>query len=128
MSEQPMSTDAEVASPAFNDRDRVEGEFDATSIRAAMINRPREALYAFWRDFRNLPLFMENVKPVELLESGDKPGLGGQVIDITLIYTTLKEDPLPDKEPTYLRVPNSLFFQRAMRLRTKNEVVGSLLD
>jgi len=70
MSEQPMSTDAEVASPAFTDRDRVEGEFDATSIRAAMINRPREALYAFWRDFRNLPLFMENVKSVELLESG----------------------------------------------------------
>jgi|SRR5690606_20455747 len=70
MSEQPLSTDADVASPAFTDKDRVEGEFDATSIRAAMINRPREELYAFWRDFKNLPLFMENVKSVEMLESG----------------------------------------------------------
>jgi uncharacterized membrane protein len=70
MSEQPMSTDAEVESPAFNDKDRVEGEHEAASVRAVMINRPRQELYDFWRDFRNLPTFMENVKAVELLESG----------------------------------------------------------
>ncbi len=71
MSEQPMSTDADVASPAFLDKDRVDGAFDASSIRAAMINRPRQDLYDFWRDVRNLPLFMENVKSVELL-GGDR--------------------------------------------------------
>lgn len=71
MSEQPLSTDADVASPAFLDQDRVEGGFDASSIRAAMINRPRRELYDFWRDVRNLPLFMENVKSVELLD-GDR--------------------------------------------------------
>lgn len=66
---------------------------------------------------------------VELLESGDKPGLGGEVMDINLIYTTLREHgAAPEQEPSYLRVPNSLFFQRAMRLRTNTEVVRSLLD
>ena len=70
MSEHAVSTDADVQSPAFTDKDRVEGHFDANSIRAVMINRPRQELYDFWRDFRNLPAFMENVKSVEIMESG----------------------------------------------------------
>ena len=32
--------------------------------RTVTINRPRAELYAFWRDFRNLALFMENVESV----------------------------------------------------------------
>ncbi|MDG2520650.1 SRPBCC family protein [Caulobacter segnis] len=36
--------------------------------RTVTINRPREELYAFWRDFRNLPLFMENIVSVEVLD------------------------------------------------------------
>ena len=64
----PLSTDAEVASPAFIDSDNVEGDYAASSIRAVMINRPRQDLYAFWRDFSNLPAFMENVKEVEVLD------------------------------------------------------------
>lgn len=70
MSDNRLSTDAEVASPAFVDKDNVGGDYSASSIRAAMINRPRAELYAFWRDFSNLPHFMENVKAVELLKSG----------------------------------------------------------
>ena len=66
MSEQKMSTDADVTSTAFTDKDRVEGEHEAASVRAVMINRPRQELYDFWRDFRNLPTFMENVKSVEI--------------------------------------------------------------
>jgi uncharacterized membrane protein len=69
-SHDPLSTDAAVASPAFVDKDNVEGEFAASSIRAVMINRPRRDLYAYWRDVENLPTFMENVKAVEVLESG----------------------------------------------------------
>jgi uncharacterized membrane protein len=49
----------------------VEGAYHAAStIRAAMINRPRQDLYAFWRDFTNLPSFAENVKAVEILDGG----------------------------------------------------------
>jgi uncharacterized membrane protein len=32
--------------------------------RTITINRPRAELYAFWRDFQNLALFMENVESV----------------------------------------------------------------
>ena len=33
--------------------------------RTVTINRPRSEVYAFWRDFRNLALFMENVESVQ---------------------------------------------------------------
>jgi len=36
--------------------------------RTVTINRPRHELYAFWRDFGNLPRFMENVRAVEKLD------------------------------------------------------------
>jgi uncharacterized membrane protein len=62
------STEAAVASPAFIDKDDVEGGHAASSIRAALINRPRRELYDFWRDFSNLPAFTENVKAVEIFD------------------------------------------------------------
>ena len=53
---------------------------------------------------------------VELLEGGDKPGLGGRVTDINLVYTTLQEvDAAGEPRGSVLRVPNSLFFQRSVR-------------
>lgn len=86
MSDKQLSTDADVASPAFTDKDRVEGEYEAASIRAVMINRPRQELYAYWRDLKNLPTFMENVKAVEVLESGRSrwtvAGPGGKDIEL----------------------------------------------
>ncbi len=94
------------------------------------------AFFAAWSVLSNIfcALLIYTTRPfglhdhVELLESGDKPGLGGEVMDINLIYTTLKELPPEGGEPSWLRVPNSLFFQRMMRLRTKEPVVRSLLD
>lgn len=32
--------------------------------RSVTVNMPRDRVYAFWRDFRNFPSFMENVKSV----------------------------------------------------------------
>ena len=34
--------------------------------RTVTINRPRHELYAYWRDFQNLPKFMENVEQVQM--------------------------------------------------------------
>ena len=51
---------------------------------------------------------------IELLENGDKQGLRGQVVDINLIYVTLLERH-PGGHQSQLRVPNSQFFQRAVR-------------
>jgi uncharacterized membrane protein len=86
MSHDPLSTDAEVASPAFIDNDNVGGDYSASSIRAVMINRPRQELYDFWRDFSNLPMFMENVKAVEMLESDRSKwtiaGPGGKDVEL----------------------------------------------
>jgi uncharacterized membrane protein len=36
--------------------------------RSVTINRPRDELYAFWRDFRNLALMMENIESVTALD------------------------------------------------------------
>jgi uncharacterized membrane protein len=36
--------------------------------RTVSINRPREELYAFWRDFSNLTLFMENIESITQLD------------------------------------------------------------
>jgi uncharacterized membrane protein len=36
--------------------------------RTVTINVPRQALYAFWRDLRNLPLFMENIESVQVYD------------------------------------------------------------
>ncbi|QPQ55314.1 SRPBCC family protein [Allosphingosinicella flava] len=37
----------------------------AVVARAITIDRPRAELYAFWRDFQNLPQFMEDVESIE---------------------------------------------------------------
>jgi small-conductance mechanosensitive channel len=51
---------------------------------------------------------------VEVLENGEKPGLKGRVMDINLVYTTLLESGSA-QEGTTLKIPNSMFFQRAVR-------------
>jgi small-conductance mechanosensitive channel len=95
------------------------------------------AFFAAWSVLSNIfcAILIYTTRPfglndeVELLETGDKPGLGGRVLDINLIYTTLEERaPDQEREGVYLRVPNNLFFQRATRLRTRDPAVGSLLD
>ena len=96
MSHTEPSTDADVASTAFTDKDRVEGEYDASSLRAVLINRPsRQALYDYWRDFRHLPTFMENVKSVEVMEPGRSSWLiaGPAGADIELISEITEDRP-----------------------------------
>ena len=36
--------------------------------RTVTINRPRDEIYAFWRDFANLPRVMENVERIEIVD------------------------------------------------------------
>lgn len=51
---------------------------------------------------------------VELIDSADKPGVRGRVLAINLFYTTL-EDFSGDAPGTWVQIPNSLFFQKAVR-------------
>lgn len=43
-------------------------EHDVLVARSVTINRSRNELYDVWRDFRNLPLFMENIESVTMLD------------------------------------------------------------
>lgn len=45
-------------------------EGDSLSGKTVTINRPRQALYDYWRALENLPTFMENVERVEALGEG----------------------------------------------------------
>ncbi len=84
------------------------------------------AFFAAWSVLSNIfcSVLIYTTRPfrlhdhIEILENGDKPGLGGQVIDINLIYTTLQEN--TPSGPCLLQVPNSLFFQRMVRLKAGN--------
>jgi uncharacterized membrane protein len=46
----------------------VDEDVDELVGRTVSINRSRQELYDFWRDFRNLPLFMENIQSVTVLD------------------------------------------------------------
>jgi len=54
----------ETAAPAHTARHATSGD-RLLRGRTVTINRDRNELYTFWRDFRNLPEFMENVRSVE---------------------------------------------------------------
>ena len=80
------------------------------------------AFFALWSVLTNVfcALLILVTRPfrlldhIELVDSGDKPGLRGRVVDMNLVYVTLAETHAGGGE-SLLRVPNSLFFQRATR-------------
>jgi len=51
---------------------------------------------------------------IEVLENGERAGFRGRVVDMSLVFVTLEETH-PAGGESLLRVPNSLFFQRATR-------------
>ena len=88
------------------------------------------AFFAAWSVLSNTfcALLLLTTRPfragdyIEVLESGEKPGLRGTVTAIHLIYTTLTENE-PGAASSVLQVPNSLFFQRVVR-RTSAPPIG----
>ncbi|MBF7013833.1 SRPBCC family protein [Novosphingobium resinovorum] len=46
----------------------IEAKGGSLISRSVTINRPREELYAFWRDFSNLTTFMENIQRVDEID------------------------------------------------------------
>lgn len=80
------------------------------------------AFFAIWSVLSNLfcALLIFTLNPfrigecVEVLETADKPGVRGRVLAINLFYTTL-EDLTGDAPGTWVQIPNSLFFQKAVR-------------
>ena len=80
------------------------------------------AFFAAWSVLSNLfcAFLIFTVGPfrvgdhIELLDTAEKPGAVGKVVDINLLYTTL-EDATASAPGTLLQIPNSLIFQRVVR-------------
>jgi uncharacterized membrane protein len=62
MSTQQISDDA----PLRARKDDKDGDL-AYVGRSVTINRPRNELFAYWREFQNLPTFMTNVEKIEFI-------------------------------------------------------------
>lgn len=64
---------------------------DAIIGRTVTIDRPREQIYAFWRDFANLASVMENVERIEVLDERRSrwmvKGPGGRTVEWDAIVT-----------------------------------------
>jgi len=56
--------------PARRSRPSVRGNKGIKTSTSFTINRPAEELYAFWRNFENLPRVMEHVESVQCMDNG----------------------------------------------------------
>ncbi|WP_455554480.1 mechanosensitive ion channel family protein [Comamonas sp.] len=80
------------------------------------------AFFAAWSVLSNLfcAFLIFTVGPfrvgdhIEILDTADKPGALGRVVDINLLYTTL-EDATAPAPGTLIQIPNALIFQRLVR-------------
>ena len=81
------------------------------------------AFFAAWSVLSNLfcALLIFTVRPfrigdyIEVLDTAEKPGAKGRVVDINLLYTTLEDHDAAAGQPAWLLIPNSLVFQRVVR-------------
>ena len=81
------------------------------------------AFFAAWSVLSNLfcALLIFTVRPfkigdyIEVLDTAEKPGAKGQVVDINLLYTTLEDHTAPSGHAAWLQIPNALVFQRVVR-------------
>jgi uncharacterized membrane protein len=63
--------------------------------RTVSINRPRQELYEFWRDFRNLPLFMENIESVGIVDGNRSHWVVRGPADTDLEWDSVITEDLP---------------------------------
>ena len=80
------------------------------------------AFFAAWSVLSNLfcALLIFTARPfrigdhVEILDTAEKPGAKGRVVDVNLLYTTLEEFNTPPGS-AWIQIPNALIFQRVVR-------------
>lgn len=81
------------------------------------------AFFAAWSVLSNLfcALLIFTVGPfrlgdyIEVLDTAEKPGAKGRVVDINLLYTTLEDFGADEQHPAFIQIPNALVFQRVVR-------------
>jgi uncharacterized membrane protein len=69
----------------------IENKGDTLVGRAVTINRPVDELFAFFRDFTNLPTFMDNVERIDVLDEKRSHWVvkapGGKTVEWTSVIT-----------------------------------------
>ena len=65
--------------------------------RTVTINRPREELYAFWRDFANLVHFMENIERVEVIDERRSHWMVSAPAGKTVEWDSVIEEDVPNE-------------------------------
>jgi uncharacterized membrane protein len=70
-------------------------EDDVLVGRSVTIDRSRNELYDFWRDFRNLPLFMENIESVTHVDARRSHWKVKGPADSTLEWDSMLTDDIP---------------------------------
>lgn len=81
------------------------------------------AFFAAWSVLSNLfcALLIFTARPfkigdyIEVLDTAEKPGAKGRVVDINLLYTTLEDHGSAGGQVAWLQIPNALMFQRVVR-------------
>ena len=83
--------------PGRTAKDNDFGDYEVVG-HAVTINRPRAELYAFWRDFQNLPTFMENIDAVRVTSDDSSiwtiKAPAGQTVEIETRIVTDRPDEL----------------------------------
>ena len=81
------------------------------------------AFFAAWSVLSNLfcAFLIVTIGPyrlgdyIEVLDTAEKPGAKGKVIDINMLYTTLEDASSRQGHGALLQIPNALIFQRVLR-------------
>jgi uncharacterized membrane protein len=89
----PLSS-ARKPDPASSGLDLAESD-DELIGRTVTIYRPRQELYEFWRDFRNLPLFMENIEDVTILDGNRSHWVVRGPTDADIEWDSIITDDVP---------------------------------
>jgi uncharacterized membrane protein len=101
------------------------GQRPAGQLASAVvtIDRPRPELYDYWRDFTNLPSFMENVRSVEILDENRSrwtiAAPGGQEV---VLVSRITQD-IPGESITWRSTPESEI-RNSGRILFKDEARG----
>jgi uncharacterized membrane protein len=75
--------------------------------RTVLINRPRAELYAFWRDFSNLPKFMHNIQSVSAEPSGRSHWVVLAPAGKTVAWDSEITEDIPDRAIAWQSVPGA---------------------
>ncbi|MDQ0837633.1 SRPBCC family protein [Sphingomonas faeni] len=93
----PLSASKRRDAVADATQDLADGKGSSIVARAVTINRPVGELFAYFRDFANLPTFMENVERIEVLDQRRSHWVVKGPAGKSYEWTSAVTDEVPDR-------------------------------